>query len=193
MGRLTADRVVPRRPFSVTGMDFAGPIVTLVNRGRGRKTNKSYILLFICFSTRAIHLEAMSDLSSSSFIAALRRFVRRRGCPQRHFCDNATNFVRARNELHEIRQFVKEKISDISDEVCFPNNIDWKFIPPSSPHVGGLWEAGVKSCKFHLKCIIGQTLLTFEELSTVLVQIEACLNSRPICQLPSQVPQTCTH
>ncbi|XP_011861959.1 PREDICTED: uncharacterized protein LOC105558722, partial [Vollenhovia emeryi] len=185
MGQLPADRVIPRRPFYVTGIDFAGPIVTLVNRGRGRKTNKSYISLFICFSTKAIHLEAVSDLSSNAFIAALRRFAGRRGCPQRIYCDNATNFVGARNELNEVRQFITKENDTISNEFCIPSGIEWKFIPPASPHMGGLWEAGVKSCKFHLKRIMGSALLTFEELATVLIQIEACLNSRPICQLPS--------
>lgn len=50
---------------------------------------------------------------------------------------------------------------------------------------GRLWEAGIKSCKFHLKRVIGQSILAFEELATVLIQIEACLNLRPICQMPS--------
>ena len=71
MGQLPIDRVTPKRPFFVTKVDFAGPIITLVNRGRGRKTNKSYAALFICFSTRAIHIELVSDLSSNAFIAAL--------------------------------------------------------------------------------------------------------------------------
>lgn len=72
MEQLPADRVTPNRPFFVTGVDFAGPITTLLNRGRGRKTSKSYISLFICFTTKAVHLETVSDLSSASFIVALR-------------------------------------------------------------------------------------------------------------------------
>ena len=55
----------------------------------------------------------------------------------------------------------------------------WTFIPPNTPHCGGLREAGVKSVKHHLKRVIGEHTLTFEELTTVLVEIEACLNSRP--------------
>lgn len=55
----------------------------------------------------------------------------------------------------------------------------YKFI-----NFGGIWEAGIKSCKYHLKRIIGNSTLTFEEMTTVLAQIEACLNSRPISQLP---------
>jgi len=64
-------------------------------------------------------------------------------------------------------------------------HIEWTFIPPYSPHLGGIWEAGVKSCKYHLKRIMGNTLFTFEKITTALVQIEACLNSRPISPLSS--------
>lgn len=69
-GTITADRIVPKRAFFTTGVDFAEPITMLVNRGRGRKTNKSYIMLFICFTTNAIHLEAVSNLDVASFIDA---------------------------------------------------------------------------------------------------------------------------
>lgn len=71
---------------------------------------------------------------------------------------------------------LKREEQKLNDAFCIPNKIEWKFIPPPSPHMGGLWEAGVKSCKFHLKRVVGESLLTFEELNTVLTQIEACLN-----------------
>lgn len=71
---MPTDRVTLTCPVFVTKVDFAGPIITLVNQGRGRKTNKSYISLFICFTIKAIHLETISDLSSASFIVALKRW-----------------------------------------------------------------------------------------------------------------------
>jgi len=71
------------------------------------------------------------------------------------------------------------------ENVLLERGIEWNFIPPYSPHLGGLWEAGVKSCKYHLKRVMGNHLFTFEELSTALVRIEACLNSRPLSPLSS--------
>ncbi|XP_033222745.1 uncharacterized protein LOC117176601 [Belonocnema kinseyi] len=56
----------------------------------------------------------------------------------------------------------------------------WRFNPPAALHFGGLWEAAVKSTKFHLHRVIGDSTLTFEEMTTLLTQIEACLNSRPL-------------
>jgi len=183
MGSLPKKRVAPSRPFFVTGVDFAGPITTLVNKGRGRKTNKSYIALFIYFSTKAIHLELTSELTAEAFLATLRRFIGRRGCPQKIFSDNATNFVRAQRNIKDLFQFIQGTVTGSLQGVLHQHGIQWNFIPPGSPYMGGLWEAGIKSCKIHLKRTMQNALLTFEELTTVLAQIEACLNSRPLCPL----------
>ena len=59
----------------------------------------------------------------------------------------------------------------------------WKFIPECAPHFGGIWEAAVKSMKTHLKRIVGSVKLTYEDLNTMLTQVEACLNSRPLVPL----------
>jgi len=65
--------------------------------------------------------------------------------------------------------------------------IEWRFNPPSEPHFGGLWEAAVKSAKYHLKRIMGETKLTLVELTTLVCQVEeTCLNSRPITPMGSE-------
>lgn len=181
MGDLPLDRVSPNRPFSACGIDYAGPISILKHRGRGAKTTKGYIAFFICFATKALHLELVSDLSSEAFIASLRRFCARRGTPNSIYSDNGTTFVGAKRKLSDLFKFVSRINQD--EKICYflnHMNIQWHMIPPVSPHFGGLWEAAVRSAKFHLRRVIGNTNLTFEELSTLLAQIEAVLNSRPL-------------
>ncbi|XP_055615394.1 uncharacterized protein LOC129761685 [Toxorhynchites rutilus septentrionalis] len=68
---------------------------------------------------------------------------------------------------------------------CANNEIRWKFIPPRAPHFGGLWEAAVKSAKTHMLKEIGKVSITYENMLTLLAQIEMCLNSRPLTVLPS--------
>lgn len=183
MGQLPASRVTPSRAFLHCGVDFAGPISIRVSKGRGNKSYKGYICLFVCMATKAIHLEAVSDLTSQSFIAAFKRLVARRGHVSDMWSDNGTNFVGAAKELCKL---VTAETSSVAMEIKeWLNNqsVTWHFIPPHAPNFGGLWEAGVKSTKFHLKRIIGDSTLTFEEMSTLLAQIEACLNSRPLTML----------
>ena len=84
-------------------------------------------------------------------------------------------------ENKKLIQFLdKKRTQGAISEFCSAQNIEWKFIPERAPHFGGLWEAAVKSMKFHLKRVIANTKFTFKEFTTILTQVEACLNSRPL-------------
>lgn len=178
MGNLPAARVTPARAFLKCGVDYAGPFSIKISRN---KSGKAYLCLFVCLATKAIHLEVAVDLSTTGFLNAFKRFIARRGCPSDMYSDNGTNFVGANNELKDLANLLKNenhraKVADYLGN----QSITWHFTPAYSPHFGGLWEAGVKSAKTHLRKVIGTSLLTFEELYTIFSQIEACLNSRPL-------------
>jgi len=185
MGNLPSLRVEPARPFLHSGVDYCGPFWVHF-KTRGKRPQKAYLAVFCCFCTKAVHLELVTDLTTNAFIGALKRFIGRRGhCKVLH-CDNATNFVGARNQLKEVNDAIydpaaKEQII----KACSMKGIEFKFIPPRSPHFGGLWEAAVKSAKHLLLKNVATANLTYEELETVIVEIEAIRNSRPITPMPS--------
>ncbi|XP_073955668.1 uncharacterized protein [Choristoneura fumiferana] len=183
MGDLPAVRVKPAKPFLFTGVDFAGPINVRMSKGRGAKSNKAYISLFVCMVTRAFHIELVSNLTSQAFLAGLKRFVARRGRCAEIWSDHGTNFVGAKKDLIIMWRRCTSGLPDEFIAQLEDLHIKWKFIPPGAPNFGGLWEAGVKSIKHHLKRVVGNSTLTFEELTTLLAQIEACLNSRPLSPL----------
>lgn len=141
MADLPETRLTPSRPFLISGCDYAGPFLIKDRKTRNFKLSKCYICLFICFVTKAIHLELVSDLTTEAFLAALRRFFSRRGLSKSIYSDNGTTFQGAKSEL---ARFFKNNSIDLISEL---NNqfVDWNFIPPRAPHFGGLWEAGVKS------------------------------------------------
>lgn len=137
MGDLPRQRVTPSRPFSQIGVDYCGPFLLKEKKYRNRKTIKSYVAVFVCLSIKAVHLELVTDLSSEGFIAALRRFVSRRGLCQDIFSDNGTNFVGANNILKELT--AELHATDAQDKInAYLTNkgIQWHFIPPRAPHVG---------------------------------------------------------
>lgn len=184
MGDLPSARVSPAPTFLRCGVDYAGPFQLKTAKGRGSKSFKAYIALFVCFTTRAIHLELVTDLSSDAFIAALKRFISRRGKCSDIYSDCGSNFVGAKRKLLEVEKLSKSKSYNKNiNQYLSDIGINWHFNVPGAPHMGGLWEAGIKSTKYHLKRVVGETKLTYEEFATLLTQIEACLNSRPITAL----------
>ncbi|XP_058449018.1 uncharacterized protein LOC131428978 [Malaya genurostris] len=146
MGDLPSCRVTPALPFMRTGVDYAGPV--FLKQGRSKAPLKGYIALFVCMTTKALHLELVSSLSTDTFLGALHRFVGRRGNVSEIFSDNGKNFVGAERQLKELRQLLSSQSLKM---------------------------------KIDSFCQVREAHLTYEEMSTLLVQIEAILNSRPLC------------
>ncbi|XP_018407396.1 PREDICTED: uncharacterized protein LOC108783347 [Cyphomyrmex costatus] len=185
MSSLPSSRITVSWPFSYCGVDYAGPLTLREGKRRNARTHKAYIAMFVCFATKAVHVELVSDLTTDTFLTAFKRFISRREKPSHMWSGNGTTFVGSRHRLREFLDFLEKDC--IQDEIWLflhDQRITWNFIPPNAPHCGGgLWEAAIKSAKFHLYSIIGNGHLTFEEMQTIFCEIGAILNSRPIAPL----------
>lgn len=189
MSELPADRVQVGKAFQHTGVDYAGPFrVKVVGKdGDEAVRKKAWVVVFVCLKTRAIHIDAVTDLTSLSFLACYQRFVSRRGRCERMYSDNGTSFTGAEVEI--AKALAKWKEDDVYGQLSVKGT-EWKFMTPATPHQGGIYEAVVKSMKYHLKRIVGQQVLVYEQILTLLIEIEGILNSRPIHPLsddPSDV------
>jgi hypothetical protein len=168
MGNLPAGRTIISPPFYITGLDYCGPFQTKNKAQRRGPIFSTYVYIFVCFATKAIHLELVGDLTSEAFIAAFHAFVSRRGLPLEVYMDNATTFKGAHNIFLKLSSTVHEE------------GTNFKFIPPRAPHHGGLWESGVKSIKKLLPEITKGYIFTYEEFANLITRVEACVNSRPL-------------
>ena len=173
------------RPFTAVGIDFAGPLHV-----KGQDQPKTWVCLLTCSATRAVHLELVQDLSMETFLRCLRRFCARRGTPDRIISDNAQTFRAADRALQEL--LTNPEVSRRAELL----GINWKFITERAPWQGGFYERLVESMKRCLRKSIGQNSLTLDELQTVLAEVEAVLNSRPISYVSSddlEEPLTPSH
>ncbi|XP_015118278.1 uncharacterized protein LOC107041956 [Diachasma alloeum] len=184
MGQLPLRRITPARSFLHCGVDSAGPVTLLTWRGHGAKTYKGFMVVFVCFTTSAVHLELATEYSTEGFRACYKRFTARRGNWRRSPVTKGRTWW----ELIEssgifsatLVRRVRASLSVAKD------GTNWIFNPPGAPYHGGKWEAAVKSAKFHLKRVIGEAKLTYEKFTTLLTQIEVILNSRPLWGLPDE-------
>ncbi|XP_072929551.1 uncharacterized protein [Epargyreus clarus] len=172
-GDLPEERTSPgHRPFNYCGVDYFGPLTVTI----GRRHEKRWCALFTCLTTRAVHLELVSSLSTDSAIMALRRMAARRGWPQVIFSDNATNFRGADVELRNAYRAWGPELHNF----CLQYGTSWRFIPPGAPHMGGAWERLVRSVKTALSTTLNEKSPKEEVLQTLLVEAEYCVNARPL-------------
>ena len=158
-------------PFTVTGVDFAGPIIYKINK---RVMGKSYISLFTCTTTRAVHLKLCKDLTVEEFKQALKEFVARRGKPQMLVSDNGKTFVSTSKWIATLKN--NEDLMNYIGN-C---NIIWKFNMSRAPWWGGFFERLIGIMKQSLSKTVGKGLLSYGELEEVLLDIECMMNNRPL-------------
>ena len=177
-------------PFTHTGVDYFGPIVI-----RQRRSElKRYGCIMTCMTTRAIHLEVAPDLTTSSFLNALRRFIARRGNIQHLYSDNGSNFVGAERVMRNyMNAWNKEQIYDH----LRLKGVEWSFNPPGASHMGGVWERMVGVVKQVFQAILPGKPLDDDALHTILLEVEAMVNSRPLTDVvvdsKSDLPLTPNH
>ena len=180
MASLPKERLEEVCPFTNVGIDYLGPLYVR----KFRRTEKRYVLLITCLSTRAIHLEVSYSLSTDSLLMSLRRFFSRRGTPSVIWSDNGSSFVAGEKELRrDLQNMDQDGIRDAMSK----NGIRWVFNPPSAPHMGGSWERLVATVKRPLRAVLGSSVVDDEVLQTVLCEVEFTVNSRPITYISSDV------
>ena len=184
MADLPKERLVPYHPsFTFTGLDFFGPFYVK----RARSVIKVYGCIFVCFNSRAVHIEDVSSLETGTFILALRRFISVCGCPKEIWSDNGTNFTGAERELQRsVREVNEEQIRRELHSYgvewfryMLPR---WRFQPPTASHMSGVWERLIRSVWKAMNAVLSKpgAAIPLETLRTVFAEVMSILNSRPI-------------
>lgn len=184
MASLPASRVRAAHLFQSAGVDYCGPFSIRIGTKRTRTTMKTWVAIFVCMSTKAVHIELAENLSADAFLNVYSRFTGRRGQCHHLYSDNGTAFTGADRKM---RSDLAEWHSAYTFQQLANRGTTWHFISPGAPHQGGLWEAAVKSAKRHLLRVVGTQAMLYDQLNTLLVRIEACLNSRPLIALHDSI------
>ena len=176
MADLPEDRVNEAPPFTYCGMDCFGPFLVK----DGRKTYKRYALLVTCLASRSVHLEILDDMSTDEFISAMRRVIALRGQIRQIRSDQGTNFIGASNELKKAwKEINKDQVRAtlLKDQQC-----EWVFNCPAASSTGGVWERMIRSARRILNGLMttAETRLTTSSLRTLLYEVMAIMNSRPL-------------
>ncbi len=165
--------------FHSSGVDYFEPLLVKI----GRRTKKRWGILFKCLTTKAVHLDLLPSMSTDSFLMALRRFIVRRGTPAALWSDQGTNFCGGQRKLQEAYAAL---VPDIQRQLA-QQRIHFHCNPPSASHFCEVWERDVRSVKSALYAVLGSQSVPEEVLMTVLLEVEANLNSKPLGYVSSDV------
>ena len=181
-------RLNSMKPFQVVGIDFTGHLVV---KNCGKKHTKCYICLFACSTTRNVNLEVVNDMSTDQFLQAFRRHCAVYGVPSLILCDNAKTFIKADEELCKLLQ----SLDDPKVQAHLSNKrILMRRIPNKSPHWGGMYERLIGIVKMCLKKVLHRALICLSELQTLVKEVQAVVNDRPMTFISSDIddPQPLT-
>lgn len=188
MSDLPADLLESSPPFTYVGVDTFGPwSVTTHRTSGGQASSKRWAILFTCLCIRAIHIEIVEDLSSSAFINALRRFVSIRGRVKQFRSDRGTNFVDAIDDL----RFNSVYVEDLKvQQYLYNSGTVWLFNSPYSSHMGGVWERMIGLTRNIINSMMKNVNnLTNEVLVTLMAEVAAIVNSRPLIPVSNDSEQ----
>ena len=168
------ERITRSSPFSFTGLDYLGPLYIRENN----EVIKVWICLFTCLATKAIHLELASNLSAESFLMVLRRFIGRRGFPKEIISDNAPQFKAVKSMIDKTWSNIQ---TDENLKTYLANHgVNWKMITEFAPWQGGFYERLIGLVKRALRKSLGKLVMSKEQVSTLITEVEAVINSRPL-------------
>ncbi|XP_065182717.1 uncharacterized protein LOC135813554 [Sycon ciliatum] len=189
MAPLPSARATRSIPFTHVGLDYFGPLLVK----HQPSTKKVWVLLVTCMATRAVHLELVADMTTEEFLLAFRRFVSLRGCPEEVMSDNAPQFILAKSVL----DVAFEEMATSDDVLSYMsrtgvNMVKWHCNPPISPWMGGFYERLVGTVKRSLKKVVGRALLTVSQLTTILMEVSAVVNSRPLVYVDNDLQEILT-
>ena len=179
MAALPENRVAISVPFSHIGIDYFGPVY--LQDSPDQDTYKSWVLLFTCMTTRALHLELCRGMSTEDVLFAFRKFVARRGAPTLIVSDNFKSFIAAAADFDSLESEMDE--ATIRERIIKDYRIKWEFIPERAPHWGGFYESLVKSVKSPLRRSLHNLILNFENMACVLLEVEQIVNNRPLTNM----------
>ena len=161
------------KPFSTVGIDFTGHLMVK----NGNKTEKCYVCLFTCSTTRNVNLEIVDDMTADQFLLAFRRHCAVYGTPSLILCDNAKTFQKADEEIQKLFHVIEVQTVQ---HYFAQKRVQMRHIPAKSPHWGGMYERLIGVVKMSIKKVLRRALISLPELQTLIKEVQAVVNDRPI-------------
>ncbi len=180
------ERVSRSPPFTYTGVDYLGPL--RIKDKKGDESRKIWICLFTCMSVRAIHLEMVHDMTAGQFLDAIRRFIALRGTPKQFVSDNASQFKLVAKMFNREWSTSPNENPEVQSYLA-DHGIGWRFIPEISPWMGGFYERLVGEVKRVLKKVIGKRILYSSQMLTLVTEVSAVVNSRPLVYVGAEIEE----